>query len=231
MGSEKIDFAGGFEDLTGIDIGGVSKADKALDQQQRSAQDANNLQREMYNQQRKDNAPWLDAGKKAIGGMQDADFQKDFTLGDFQKDPGFDFRMKEGAKALEGSASARGSLHSGATLKALSRYGQDFASNEFNNAYNRFNADRDRRFNRLASLSGSGQTATGQMGQAGQNYAGQVGNNMMDSANAGAAHAISQGNRVSDLIGTGIGLLGGASKPNPNGNSAGLFNTKFSNLV
>lgn len=43
--------------------------------------------------------------------------------------------MAEGNKAIERSAAARGGLNSGATLKALSRYNQDSASNEYTNAY------------------------------------------------------------------------------------------------
>lgn len=65
-----------------------------------------------------------------------------FGMSDFVRDPGYDFRMKEGAKGVENSAAARGGLLSGATLKAMERFGQDFASNEYSVASNRFNADR-----------------------------------------------------------------------------------------
>lgn len=56
----------------------------------------------------------------------------------FQKDPGYDFRMQEGQNAIESSAAARGGQLSGATLKALAKYGQDYASNEYQNAYGRY---------------------------------------------------------------------------------------------
>jgi len=205
MGKDGPDLAGGFENLTGIDIGGVSNADRALDGQNRAAQGATELQKYMYDQTRTDQQPWRDAGVKAIGGMQDPNFQKDFSMEDYQADPGFAFRLQQGQKALEGSASARGSLHSGATLKALTRYGQEQGSNEYQNAYNRFNTNQGNRFNRLASLAGAGQTANAAVGQAGQQYANQAGENMMGAANANAAAAQAQQGSMTNLIGVGLG--------------------------
>ncbi len=128
----------------------------------------------------------------------------DFTMNDFQADPGYQFRLDEGQKALERSAAARGGLMSGATMKALTRYSQGVASDEFQNAYNRFNNDRTNRFNRLASLAGTGQTANNQLAQAGQNYANQVSANNAAMGNAQAASSIASGNAVNNAIGTGM---------------------------
>lgn len=171
-------------------VGGIIQGNAARDAaniQADSAREASKLQKQIFDQQRKDATPWREAGMRALTGLENADFQRDFTMNDFQADPGYAFRMGEGMKALERSAAARGGLMAGGTMKALTRYGQDFASNEFQNAYNRFNSDRDRRFNRLSSLAGLGQTANTQVGQAGQNYANQVGSNMMQAGNASAA--------------------------------------------
>lgn len=173
---------------------GSDAAGDAAKMQADAANRATDLQGKMFQQQRADQEPWRQAGMGALSQLGNADFQRDFQASDFTKDPGYDFRMQEGAKALERSAAARGSLQSGGTLKALSRYGQDFASNEYNNAYNRFNADRDRRFNRLSSLAGVGQTANSQVAAAGQNYANQAGQNMMGAANAQGAAGIASAN-------------------------------------
>lgn len=54
-----------------------------------------------------------------------------------QNDPGFQFRIEQGQKALQGAAASKGSLLSGGTLKALDRYTEDYASGEFGNVYNR----------------------------------------------------------------------------------------------
>ncbi len=82
----------------------------------------------------------------------------------FYKSPGYDFRFDEGQRAIERSASAKGGLMSGGMGRELTRYGQGFASGEFNNYANR-----------LASLAGIGQTATNATGQLGSNTAGQFG--------------------------------------------------------
>lgn len=182
-------------------------AGSAADKQAQAAREANALQERMFNQTRADQAPWRQAGRTALSGLANADFQRDFTADDFQADPGYEFRMREGQKALERSAAARGGLQSGGTLKALSRYGQDYASNEYQHAYNRFNADRDRRFNRLSSIAGLGQTANSQMGAAGQNYANNVGANTMGAANAAGAAGIASANAWGNTL-SGIGNLG-----------------------
>lgn len=182
---------------------GANASREAARMQAEAAKEANATQRYMYDTTRADQAPWRQAGVRALSGLEDADFQRDFSMKDFQADPGYQFRMSEGMKAIEGSAAAKGSLNSGATLKALSRFGQDFASNEFNNAYNRFNADRDRRFNRLASLAGIGQTANSELGAAGQNYANQVSANQIGMGNASAAARMQQQQGQNQLIGQG----------------------------
>jgi hypothetical protein len=150
--------------------------------------------------------------------MLDPSLTRAFSMDDFQKDPGYDFRMQEGQKALERSAAAKGGLMGGGFGKALSRYGQDYASNEYQNAYNRFNNDQGNRFNRLSALSGLGQTANAQIGQAGQNYANQVGNNYTGLANAQGAAGVAQsnalGNGLSGLAQAGMGYAANQQQQN-----------------
>ena len=96
-----------------------------------------------------------------------------FGTEQFQADPGYAFRQAEGMKALERSAAARGGLLSGGTLKGIQRFGQDLASQEYGNAFNRYQIERSARLNPLQSLMGSGQSATnvmtGNIGQSNQN--------------------------------------------------------------
>lgn len=55
-----------------------------------------------------------------------------------EQDPGYQFRMNQGQTALENNAAvANGPGLSGATLQALTQYGQNYASNEFNNIFTR----------------------------------------------------------------------------------------------
>lgn len=92
----------------------------------------------------------------------------DFTNEDFIKDPGYQFRLDEGAKAVQGSAAAQGGLLSGAAMKAMQRYGQGYASNEFANAFNRDTANKQNRFNRLSGVIDTGARAAGITGQIAQ---------------------------------------------------------------
>jgi hypothetical protein len=172
----------------------------ASEMQNSAAQYSIDQQKQQYDQTRADQKPWYDAGTRALSDMANPDFQRDFTQSDFQTDPGYQFRMQQGQKALERSAAARGGLQSGGTMKAVSRYGQDFASNEYQNAYTRFNADRDRRYGRLSSLAGMGQTASGTMANAGAHYADNVGNISMSNANAQAAAAMGKANAWNNTI-------------------------------
>lgn len=126
----------------------------------------------------------------APGGLAPGEFgslSREFGAGDFEADPGYAFRLSEGFKALERSAAARGTVLSGGTLRELARYNQGFASNEFQNVFNRFQAERARRFNQLASISGLGQTTAAQLGQFGAQSAGNIGNLLVGGQTAAAA--------------------------------------------
>jgi hypothetical protein len=111
--------------------------------------------------------------------------------------PGYQFRFDEGQKAVESSAAAAGGLNSGKTLKALTQYGQNFASNEYGNY-----------MNRLASLAGVGQTATTQVGQWGQNYAQNAGQNLQNAANSRAQSMYARGDAQAGMAGNLAGIAG-----------------------
>lgn len=104
------------------------------------------------------------------------------------KDPGYDFRLGEGIKALDRSASARGDLFSGQQGKALTRFGQDYGTNEFMNAYGRWRDYGDTLYNRYAGLSGTGQTTATNIASMGQNTGQNVGNLYLN-----AGQAVGQG--------------------------------------
>ncbi len=189
-----------------------SSAKSAAQTQSTEADKALAFQEQQYADQKANQQPFLDAGKTALGQLSgltapgglpaygktyDPGTFKAPTGADFMNDPGYQFRLAEGQKALERSAAAKGTATGGAALKAASRYGQDYASNEYSNVYNRalagfqtnaqtglnafntnynvFAQDQGNQFNRLAAIAGLGQTATGQLGQTGTAAAGNVG--------------------------------------------------------
>lgn len=204
-------------------IGGAliqaNAAKQAAKGQQAAAQNANQLQWDMYQQQREDQAPWREQGGRALSmlgylmgtganqapeGMGNlggyGSLAKKFGSGDFTADPGYQFRLDEGRKALERSAAARGMSLSGAQAKALTNFNQNFASNEYQNAYNRFNVDQSNLFNRLSGIAGTGQQSAQWLGNLGAQTAGSMGQNLMGAANAQGAAGIANANAWSSAI-------------------------------
>jgi hypothetical protein len=132
--------------------------------------------------------PYVSAGGSALsqlmaglglGGDQEG------ALAAFRATPGLTEGLKSGSQAISGNAAARGMLNSGATLKGLNRFGQDY-SNKYWGDY----------LNRLGGLAGMGQTATGQqIGTEGQGLQGQLGTRTSAFQGAmNAAGTIGQGN-------------------------------------
>ena len=138
------------------------------------------------------------AYNSAMGGY--GSLSTPFSATNFQTDPGYQFRLSEGAKALERSAASKGMTMSGAQQEALSRSNQGFASNEYGNVYNRYNNDQTNLFNRLSGIAGSGQQSNQYMGTLGANMANLNGQNSMGAAtvagNAGMYGAGAMGNAL-----------------------------------
>jgi hypothetical protein len=173
---------------------------KAAKTQAASTDRAADLEREMFERNIELNAPFREAGVTALNKLVPlATEYTPFGMDQFQADPGYSFRMSEGMKGLERSAAARGGLLSGATLKGIQRFGQDLGSQEYQNAFNRYQTERNARLNPLQSLAGVGQTTSQQLGAAGTQMAGNVGNLMTSGAAArasgyvGGANALNQG--------------------------------------
>ena len=196
-------------------------ASKAAGAQRDAANQASATQREALDRQTELQEPFREAGLGALnqlvtGTAAGGDLNRDFTMADFNADPGMAFRMQQGQRALESSAAARGGLLSGGTGKDLVQYGQTFGSQEYGNAYNRFNMDRDRRFSRLSNIAGIGQAAANNVGNATQSTANNVANNQMAIGNANSAKYIAQGNAVNDFVGA-LGNFYAGRTPNMGG--------------
>jgi hypothetical protein len=163
---------------------GANASKSASKTQAASADQATQLQERMFNKQVELQEPWRQAGINALNKIESGDIMGSM-------DPSYSFRFQEGLKALDRQAAARGGLISGGALKAAQRYGQDFASTEFGNAYNR-----------LASRAGLGQTAANTMGNAAGQFGVNAGNLM---TSAGAA-------RASGYVGGANALTGGLNQ-------------------
>lgn len=131
---------------------------------------------------------------------------KKFGMEDFQADPGYQFRMDEGMRGVEGSAAARGGLLSGAAQKAIQKYGQGLASQEYGNAYSRYTNDQNNTYNKLAGIVNSGQGATNQISNTAGQFAQNNANALGSLGNAQAAGYMGQANALNNGIGQGINM-------------------------
>lgn len=199
--------------IIGSAILGAASSRSAAKTQVGAADRAAELQRTQFEQTREDQAPYRQAGYNALAEMQrtagNVPGAFKFGASDFTADPGYGFRFSEGQKALERNAAARGGFMSGAALKAAQRFGQEMGSQEFGNAYNRaltnYNtgvASENQLYNRQAGLAGIGQTSANLVGQAGQNYATNVGNLMTGAGAANAAGQVGMSNAFTGGLGT-----------------------------
>jgi hypothetical protein len=180
---------------------GAYSANRAAKEQAGAMDRASELQYRQYQEDVARQKPFYDVGVNALPELVAASKYTPFGTEQFQADPGYAFRLKEGQQALERSAAARGGLISGGALKAATRYGQEMGSQEYTNAFNRYQAERTARLQPLQALTGMGQTTAQQIGQQGQQMATNVGSNMGSAAAA----------RASGYVGTANALTGGLS--------------------
>jgi hypothetical protein len=187
--------------ILGSAVLGAASSRSAAKSQERAAGRAADLQQEQFERQMELQAPWRQAGERALNKLEAAAEYTPFGMAQFQADPGYGFRFAQGQKALERSAAARGGLLSGNTGGALQQYGQGMASQEYQNAFNRYQAERQARLGPLQSLAGVGQTSVNALGQAGQNYA----TGMGEALGAGGQARASGYMGAANAIGGGIG--------------------------
>ena len=221
--------------MIGGTLGGLIDSDQAGDVASNAAGAANAaaekdiaLRRQMYEDSVARQKPFYEAGVNALpeylrGIGAGGELVRGFTMGDYQADPGYAFRLAEGQKALNASAAARGGLISGNALSAATRYGQEMGSQEYGNAYNRYRDTQGLRRNALAGVVGFAPTAAGSMSSSGQSYASGAGPQMyQQGVNTGNALIAAQRGRESSYgdIGSTLGkYLGGGNF----GGSSGSF--------
>jgi hypothetical protein len=94
-------------------------------------------------------------------------------------------------------------------MKGLQRYGQELGSQEYTNAFNRYQAERQAALNPLQSLAGMGQTTAQQIGQAGMMAGQNMGQTMMGAGAARASGYVGQANALNQALGTGLNYYQG----------------------
>jgi hypothetical protein len=176
----------------------ANAANNAANLQAQSAANSLAFQKQEFNTNQTNQAPWLQAGGQALSELSgltntpgqgllqgfDQQFQAP-TAGQAAQYPGYQFQLQQGQNAVQNSAAAKGGLVSGNSATALNNYSQQAGQSDYNNVYNEamqqylnsyniFNSNQANQYNRLAGIAGTGQTAATTLGQQGQQAAGNV---------------------------------------------------------
>jgi hypothetical protein len=179
------------KDAAGMQVAGMDRATAA--------------QQAQYEQTREDYAPYRELGYTAL---KDIEALKPLLTAQFGPeqfeqylDPSMDFRRRLGEQTTARALNVGGGFLSGNTLRGLTDYGQNLASTEYANAFNRFQTDRGNIYNTLGNIAGMGMGATNQGAQYGQAAAQNIGTLAVGSAQAQAAGTIGQAQAWQNSLG------------------------------
>ena len=172
--------------IIGALVGGAASLGAAAIQN-RAGRRQERLQRRIYEQNRENFQPYLEGGQNALSALlyEMGLGEGPEGYGGFRETPGYQFRFREGQRAVDASKAAQGGFVSGSTLQALQERGQNLAAQEYANYYNR-----------LAGLAAGGQASAGQQAAAGNAYAAGAGRAIANQGNALSAGLIGAGNAV-----------------------------------
>ena len=213
----------------GSSLLGADAAQNAADTQAASQRESMAVQKAMFDKQNQQQTGYRAAGGNALSqigalgsgtyGIYDAEgnptgtgtgsgyLTKQFTPEDFAAgiDPGYAFRLKQGQEQGMRQANLGGGALSGNALAGLQDYTQGQASQEYGNAFNRFQTQRGNIYNTLASIAGLGQTSLGQTGTAATQTGANIGQAISNAGSAQAAGQVGTANAI------GGGLTGAAN--------------------
>ena len=204
-------------------IGAVSSSrasSKAARAQERATQEAAAVQREALARQEELSRPFRETGIEAqnalarmagigpdTGAPDYGVLGRPFGENELVVDPGYGFRLKEGMRDLDRRLSAGGRMFSGGALKAGQQYGQELASQEYQNAFTRAMELRMQRGNALSGLYGGGLQAAMGFGQDVGQSAANVGNLVTSGGAARASGYVGQANALNQALSTGTNYL------------------------
>lgn len=150
---------------------------------------------------------------------------KPFALSDFQTDPGYQFRLDQGNKAIQAKQAQTGNFYSGAALKEADAYNSGQAAQQYNTAYDQYNTNNNNIYSRLTGVSNAGRGANSEAVQSNQSNANALGSIYASQGQNAYNSAINQGNIYSQAL---TGLLSGASSY---GGGSNIYNGGASGLI
>jgi hypothetical protein len=195
---------------------GAYGANKAAGISADASANALELQRNIYNQQTALNEPYRAAGLTAQNKMLSAlglggdtaapgygKYAKDFSMADYEADPGYAFRLSEGMKQLAGDARRRGGAVSGTTMMGAQKYAQGLASQEYQSAFDRYQTNRANQLQPLGGLMSSGLSAANQQATAAGNYGTNAAGTITNAGNVAAGAALGGASTIGNALSTG----------------------------
>ena len=199
---------------------GSNAATSAANTQAQSAQNALDFQKQQFATTQAQGAAGRSAGYGALnqlGALGSGTYQmydaqgnptgtgtgtgfltKEYTPADFAQgiDPGYQFRLQQGQEATNRMANMGGGLLSGNALKGQEDYTQGLASQEYGNAFNRFQTQRSNIYNTLAGIAGLGQNAYNTSANAATTGANSIGNTIQGIGQAQASGTVGSANAL-----------------------------------
>src|SRR3990167_2683337 len=160
---------------------GANAANQASDAMAGAADRAIEENRRQYDTSRNDLMPWLDAGRGALGRLQDPN--------SFTAFPGYEWARNEGQRDIGNSFAALGGAASGNALRALSEFNTGLAAQDYNNWWNR-----------EAGLAGVGQNTAVNLGSLGANSAANAGNYLTNQGEARASGVLGRTNAIQNAL-------------------------------
>ena len=214
----------------GEGIYGLFAQNSAEKAQQQAAQEAQAQLQKSYDQAQQYEQPYMQAGGQAatqLGGMISSgafnQAPENFQY-QYQEDPAYRNQLATGNQQVMANASSMGSLFSGATMKALQKYGVNMANQNYNQNYNRqfgtYNTQyennagqKQNEFSRMYQTANMGQNAAASLTRGAQELGQGTANLTMQRGNAQAAGDVANAQTVGSMIGSAGRVIGGMLAP------------------
>lgn len=205
-------------------VGGAAikaySADKAAGVQGRAASHASTIEQEKLNQTQNEFDPYLRTGEQANGLLSNRlnELTAPITMDQatLEKTPGYQFNLKQGLKAAQNSAAARGLGTSGAAFKGAESFASGLADSTYQNQFNNAVTNQTNAYKRLLELAGLGETSANNLGVFRNKVGQSQGTNTIGAGDARGAAVGAAGNAVANglqsaatsYVGGGMGLYG-----------------------
>lgn len=197
--------------ILGSVLGG-NAAESAAQTQANAANQASQVELQMFDKTQKNLAPYMQYGINSLaelqraeglrpgpttpgrGGIPNGYLTQPFTFADYKKSPGYNFQMTQGINAIDNSAAARGGIGGGNTLKALDQFGQGLANTDYQQAFNNYTQQQQQLYSFLSGGVGTGANAAAGLGGFGAQTGANIGSNLIGAGNAQAAGQVGAAN-------------------------------------